>query len=270
MTRLESLVMDAHALLDRAIDEEFSRHKLGGIVTLFSGGNDSTVLAHLFRHRATHAGHANTTVGIEQTRQFVRDTCAAWDLPLLEIKPPRTEDHYRELVLAHGFPGPAQHFKMYQRLKERSLDEIRRELIGNRWRTERIIFLAGRRRSESRRRAEIPELERKRSIVWCSPLAEWTAADLMDYRRHFRPPRNEAADLLHMSGECLCGSFATPSERAEILDWFPTAFDEIAELERLIADRDDIPAERRRWGWGAGRDRRASASGPLCSSCVAR
>jgi 3'-phosphoadenosine 5'-phosphosulfate sulfotransferase (PAPS reductase)/FAD synthetase len=59
-----------------------------GWCILFSGGNDSTVLAHMMRHRAQYAIHANTTIGIEATRQFVRDTCAGWELELLERTAP--------------------------------------------------------------------------------------------------------------------------------------------------------------------------------------
>ena len=125
-----------------------------------SGGNDSTVLAHLFRPEATHAAHANTTIGIAQTRDFVRSTCEEWGLPLIERTPPRESDHYRALVLDQGFPGPGHHFKMFQRLKERALRSIQKDLGGNP-RTRRVVFLAGRRRSESQRRANVPAMERR-------------------------------------------------------------------------------------------------------------
>jgi 3'-phosphoadenosine 5'-phosphosulfate sulfotransferase (PAPS reductase)/FAD synthetase len=273
--RVQRLVSEADHILLRAIDQHVLRdnREVAAIVTLFSGGNDSTVLAHLFRERATHAGHANTTIGIEQTREFVRNTCAEWGLPLLERTSKSEADSYRSLVLDQGFPGPGHHFKMFQRLKERAIEQMQRELVGNPYR-QRVIFLAGRRRDESQRRAAIPESERNRSKVWVSPLVNWTKLDLNTYRlMHDDVPVNEVSDLIHMSGECLCGAFASPGERAEVSAWFPDVFEVIAALEAEIADRDDIPVHRRTWGWGAdpavvrATRTKASKTGALCTSC---
>lgn len=275
-TRLAALVAEAEAIYDEAVASVAAEGKeLRATVLLFSGGNDSTVLAHLFRDRASHAAHANTGVGIEETRRYVRDTCAAWGLPLLERKAHRPESNsYRAMVLERGFPGPAHHFKMYTRLKERALEGVRNELV-DRPRRQRVIFLAGRRRSESQRRAEVPTRQRKGSIIWCSPLVSWTKEDMNAYRiTRGDVPVNRVSDLIHMSGECLCGSFAKPNEREEITYWFPDAFDEIAELEALLADRTDIPEHAKRWGWGGDYRtlRKAQANyraGRLCSSCEA-
>lgn len=268
--RLTELIAESHRILSEAITEHIDDDKktIAGVVGLFSGGNDSTVLCHLMRDRITHLAHANTTIGIETTRQFVRDTAADWGVPLLEFKPPRQEDHYRSLVLDRGFPGPAQHWKMYQRLKERGLRQVRRTLVTSR--NERVIYLAGRRRTESSRRANVPISEREGSVVFVSPMVNWTKLDLNTYRLSHDVPVNEVTDLIHMSGECLCGAFAHAGELDEIAEWFPTVVEEIRELESMIADRDDIPEERRTWGWGAYRDQKASRVGALCSSCDAR
>lgn len=272
--RVRQLVDQSKDILSAVIEEHVwnDGRTVAATVVLFSGGNDSTTLAHLFRHDADYAAHANTTVGIEQTRDFVRNTCEEWGLPLIERKPPRESDRYRALVLDKGFPGPAMHFKMFTRLKERALMQIRSELVANP-RKERVVFLAGRRRTESQRRANVPTVERRGSTVWVSPLVNWTKLDLNTYRLMAGDvPRNEASDLIHMSGECLCGAFAAPGEREEIDQWFPVALDEIRELEALIADRDDIPEHRKTWGWGADPAKKAldgapSKSGLLCSSC---
>ncbi len=275
-TRVLNLVEESHEIVNTAI----ARHvradgrALAAVVVLFSGGNDSTVLAHMFRSVATHAAHANTTIGIEQTREFVRSTCAEWELPLLERCPPRAADHFGALVLDQGFPGPGHHFKMYQRLKERGLEQIRRELISDP-RRERLIFLAGRRRSESQRRARIPISERRGSVVWASPLVHWTKLDLNMYRLMAGDvPVNDVSNLLHMSGECCCGAFAKPGEREELGYWFPDLIEEIEALETAIAHRGDIPQHRRTWGWGASARKGVRAAprqtGRLCTSCDAR
>jgi 3'-phosphoadenosine 5'-phosphosulfate sulfotransferase (PAPS reductase)/FAD synthetase len=276
MGRVHELMDEAHDLVVSAAHTHVYEpgKRLAASVVLFSGGNDSTVLAHLMwsKKLATHFAHANTTVGIEQTRQFVRDVSKEWGVPLIERKPPRIQDQYRALVLDQGFPGPGHHYKMFQRLKERALHQIRNELVNEPYR-ERVLFLAGRRRQESHRRANVPELERTGSIVWVSPLVNWTKPDLNTYREMFDVPRNEVADLCHMSGECLCGAFAHEGERAEIMAWYPEAFYEIAELEYLLKDRTDLPEHRKTWGWGgdpatlrASREK-PSKLGRLCSSC---
>lgn len=276
--RVSELACESRDLLDLAIEKHVTHdgRMVAATVVLFSGGNDSTVLAHLFREQADYAAHANTTIGIEQTRDFVRNTCEEWGLPLIERKPPRESDHYRALVLDQGFPGPGHHFKMFQRLKERVIEAVQRDLVSNPYR-ERVVFLAGRRRDESARRANIPAMERTGSRVYVSPLINWTKADLTTYRLiQGDVPVNEVSDLIHMSGECLCGSFATAGEREEVGYWFPEVFEEIAELEAEIADRDDIPEHRKTWGWGADpavlRATRTKASkvGALCSSCEDR
>lgn len=277
--RVYDLMKESYGLLNQGIDELVlaDNRTVVAVVVLFSGGNDSTTLAHLFRKHATHAAHANTTVGIEQTRDFVRNTCEEWGLPLIERMPPRETDRYRALVLDQGFPGPGHHYKMFQRLKERALRQVRNELVSNP-RRERVIFLAGRRRTESKRRANVPEFEREGSIAWVSPMVNWTKLDLNTYRLvHGDVPRNEVADLIHMSGECLCGSFATPGERDQLEDFFPFSLNEIRELESLLKDRPDIPEYRKTWGWGADpeklklarrKDKVPSKTGPLCDACA--
>lgn len=276
--RVTDLIAQSRDLLNLAIERHVHAdgRMVAAIIVLYSGGNDSTTLAHMFRKEAHYFAHANTGIGIEETREFVRNTAEGWGVPLLERMAPRDVDHYRALVLRDGFPGPAWHGRMYTRLKERALDQIRREIVANP-RKERVVFIAGRRRTESKRRANVPESERRGSTVYVSPLINWTKLDLTTYRLMAAGdgdpvPANRVSDLIHMSGECLCGAFCSPGEREEITYWFPGVMADIAALEAEIADRDDIPEHRKTWGWGAdpakkALDGKASKSGLLCSSC---
>lgn len=279
--RVNDLLAESLDILSTAIETHVlaDRREVAGVVGLFSGGNDSTTAVHIFKPVLTHAAHANTGIGVEKTRQFVRDTCKQWSLPLIEKKAPRYEDSFRAMVLDRGFPGPAHHWKAYQRLKERALREVRKELVANP-RKQRVVFIAGRRRQESKRRANIPAMEREGSTVWVSPLVNWTKLDMQTYRKMRKRqgdpvPRNEVSDIIHMSGECLCGAFASKGERQEVEFWFPEAFDEVRELEELLKDRDDLPEHVKTWGWNQyphlvamSKDKK-SKSGRLCSSCAA-
>lgn len=263
-------------MVDAAIAELVTAvpRELAGVVVLFSGGNDSTVLGHLMRERATHVGHCNTTIGIEATRQYVRDTSAAWGLPLIETYPPQT---YEELVVERGFPGPAQHWKMYQRLKDRGLCQIRRQLVSN-GRRQRVVFLSGMRRAESARRMRNVEdyhHDRATGAVFVAPLGHWTDDDMAAYRAaHGDVPRNEVSDHLHMSGECLCGAYAAPGELAQLDLFYPEVADDIRRIELRVAEAGH-PEPLCRWGWGGDYEalrafKRARRTGLLCTSCDAR
>lgn len=262
--RVARLVEQGHQIVDKAWELAEGRMSAGWCI-LFSGGNDSTVLAHMMRHRAQYAVHANTTIGIEQTRQFVRDTCQTWGLELIERTAPVP---YRDLVLERGFPGPAMHFKMFSRLKERPLDEVRRELI-TAPRRQRVLFIAGRRRAESKRRTNIPLMETDGSAIWASPLAMWTKEDMGVYRaiaaRDGDPvPFNSVSDALGMSGECLCGAFAQEGELDRIRLWYP---DTAAEIDQLEADVRAAGHKEPWCRWGHGKGKPTEKAGRMCDSC---
>jgi 3'-phosphoadenosine 5'-phosphosulfate sulfotransferase (PAPS reductase)/FAD synthetase len=239
-TRLVSEIMDSfdldmHIKITRHIlrlivnEVEADGKELRGIVGLFSGGRDSTTFMHLFRKTLTHAGHANTGIGVEESREFVRRVCREWNLPLIEKKP-RPEDSYEALVKQYGFPGPAGHAMMYRHLKERQFRQIRKELVDN-GRAQRVIFVAGMRHFESARRMGNTQVtHREGSIVWCSPVAWWPTRLLKEYRERFDVPLNEVSVHLHMSGECLCGAFAKPGELDMVRMFYPET---AAGIERL-------------------------------------
>lgn len=274
MPRYDYLVQVANEVLDIALAENAQAgYRITGIVGMFSGGNDSTTLAHIFKDRVTHYAHSNTQIGIEQTRQYVRDTCSRWDIPLLEHRPVEGQG-YEDLVLGEckpltdrakfpvvwkgGFPGAPQHGMFFQRLKERQMDLVKTTLnIHPRY--ERVIFIGGRRSEESARRKarfgnkDIRFIETRGSAVWVSPLLWWTKLDINEYRRHnLDVPRNEVSDLLHMSGECLCGCYAHLNELDEIEMWYPGMAKYIQRLMWRVRRKNlDIPKKTLCWGWNA-------------------
>ena len=101
--RVYALITQAEDILCDAIHTHAEGRRIVATCVLYSGGNDSTTLAHMLRQYATHAIHANTTIGIEETREFVRNTCEEWGLPLIERTAPTS---YRNLVLGEASPVP--------------------------------------------------------------------------------------------------------------------------------------------------------------------
>lgn len=238
---------------------------------LFSGGHDSLCATHVAMTSgyATEVVHVNTGIGVEQTREFVRDTCAEHGWPLNELHPPVS---YDDLVIEHGFPGPAGHEFMYRRLKERALAAFARERKA--WRgADALVYCTGVRRQESARRGrgQQQEIERapKLGWTWRAVILEWSKADCNAYIADNGLRRNVVSDLLHMSGECLCGAFAERGERDEIRRWFPSVDSRIAELEERVRDAGHHACV---WGQRPPRVHREQMvfDGMLCQSCVAR
>jgi 3'-phosphoadenosine 5'-phosphosulfate sulfotransferase (PAPS reductase)/FAD synthetase len=212
--------------------------------------------------------HINTGIGIDETRAFVRETCAEHGWPLSELHPPVS---YDALVLEHGFPGPAGHQFMYRRLKERPLAQFARERKPKRGAP--FVYCTGVRKQESARRMRGQQQEwqhaAKSGWMWRAVILDWTKADCNRYIAQNALRRNPVVDLLHMSGECLCGAFARPGELSEIRGWFPGTAERIAELERRM-----LAAGHPACVWGVRpptvhRDQLALIPpGPLCSSCA--
>ena len=262
------LIAMAKARHAEAIATHCADKTIAGTCLLLSGGNDSYTIAHLFRDQATHVVHANTGTGIEATREHVRAVARTWGLPLIEVHP-KAGQGYDDLVRGNvyansretgelvqawpgGFPGPAAHQVMYTRLKERGLETIPHHFGISGSRTERVVFIAGRRRAESEMRKSIPHHERRGTVIWSSPIAVWHKADLRTYRLMdgIDVPVNPVAQRLGMSGECGCLANAKPGEADRWREAYPDDpfIKRMDALEAEIADRPDIDPVRKKWG----------------------
>lgn len=265
--RLHKLITEAEQIIEYAIKNyiEGSGKKLAKKCILFSGGNDSTTMLHLMKDHADVALHARTGIGISQTYDFVEQTCNDFKIPL-HIFEPTSHTNYQSLIKKYGFPGPAQHYIMYQKLKEDPLLKARGMFSK---RGHMLMFITGRRRDESARRSNIDPINVKKNIAWVAPIVNWTKQDMLLYRK-INPdiPRNQVSDLIHMSGECLCGAFAHKDEREEIRFFFPDVIDYIESLEKEVKGLNLHKEERTNWGWGAYRKHKPNKKvGDLCSSC---
>lgn len=267
--RVRALMALSRSKYQEALSEITAKKRVVATCALVSGGNDSYTLAHLFRGVTTHHVHANTGTGIEATREFVRATSAEWGIPLLEHGPKPGQGYFDlvrgnvmarsretgELVQAWpgGFPGPAAHAIIYQRIKERAFAQVPHDFGISGSRTECVVFFAGRRRAESKRRATVPYMDLDGTIAWISPMAVWHKADLLVYRIMFPDtPQNPVARVLGMSGECGCLAYSVAGETERWRDAYPNEpfILRVAEVEAELAGRNDIPEHRKKWGWG--------------------
>lgn len=221
---------DAVDVISLAQETEGVEH----VYALFSGGHDSLTATAIASEHPLFRGvvHLNTGIGIEETRTFVRDTCEDRGWPLHELHAGLTR--YEELVLNRGgFPyGTSSHNSMLFYLKQQPLNRWFKTTSG------RIGFVTGIRRDESIRRmgAGISTPIRRRKDkeprkVWISPILDWSRTDCSRYMASRGLKRNLVVDLLHRSGECLCGALARPGEIHEIARWFPEVASRINRLE---------------------------------------
>jgi 3'-phosphoadenosine 5'-phosphosulfate sulfotransferase (PAPS reductase)/FAD synthetase len=253
----------------------FERAFEAGNVTyaLFSGGHDSLAAAALAAKRPDFQGvvHINTGIGIAETREFVRETCRERAWPLTELRAP--DGLYEQMVLTRGgFPyGEQAHNSFLYYLKQKPLADWIRGLEGE------VRLVTGIRKDESTRRMgagiSVPERRDGRK-VWLSPILDWTSVEVSRFINDQWLRRNPVVDLLHRSGECLCGALAREKEIHEIVAWFPEAGARIQALERECEARGIAACV-----WAGRSARRIHADqgalfpksdyAPLCSSCEA-
>lgn len=250
-----------------------AEHKASSVWAMFSGGDDSlanaivTSLAKDFRGCV----HLDTGISIPETQEFVIETCRREGWPLKVYRAKDCGQDYEALVVAHGFPGPALHYKMYQRLKERPLRAFIRDHKTRQ--RDRIVLSTGVRQQESERRmGHAVRTKREGVKVWANPLYFWSKADCLDMIAAAELPRNEVAALIHKSGECLCGSFAKPDELREIALWYPQTAERIRAIEGRVkaAGHDGV------WGQRPSRKKKRQPArvdsagrrvGILCQQC---
>ncbi len=237
------------------------------VIAAYSGGNDSVVTSHFAAEQfRSPVLHCVTGTGLKIVREHVHRTAErfGWDLIEEHAKPEgrtktTTDDQlppdgwmdgataYEEYVLNFGFAGPGQHYRMYQRLKERSIRRYIRSLKEDTPRGTRVVIISGIRHGESAVRAGYKRaIQKNGAEVWVNPLYWHSAVDFEMYRQEFGLPRNPVKDRLGISGECLCGAFsnASPEERAAIRIIESETADYLDQLEARVKAR-GFP-----WGWG--------------------
>jgi 3'-phosphoadenosine 5'-phosphosulfate sulfotransferase (PAPS reductase)/FAD synthetase len=255
------------AMLDQAIAEHGGPERCKEVWGLFSGGHDSLTATWVASHHPQFTGvlHIDTGIGIEATRDFVRETCRERGWPLQVFRAADCGIYYEDLVLRWGFPGPPGHGVMYNRLKERALRKFIRSRKKGWW--DRIVLASGCRRQESTRRMGHTEaIQREYARIWVAVIQDMTKSGVNDTVERAGLKRNQVVDLIHKSGECLCGAYAKPGELEELALWFPDVAARIRSLESL-AETAGFP-----WKWEGRppkgyRTPKTCETGHLCWSC---
>lgn len=108
--------------------------------------------------------------------------------------------------------------------------------------------------------------------IWVNLINEWTKVDCMDYLHENGAQRNPVTELIHRSGECMCGTMQSQEERKEAAFWFPYWGKWLEDLEKQVA------AQGFTWKWGERLPKSLSAAKagqkylpgfqPMCIGCT--
>lgn len=262
---------------------------------LVSGGHDSLSALFVAAQHSKFDGlvfHIDTGIGAKATQAHIKEVCAEnkWRCEIL--KSPET---FEMFVRQKGFPGPGMHQWVYIRLKERCVRMIMRK-----YKEAKVALITGARAQESTRRMgyvealkigelqhrnvvyrkidgkrtkvklEIPEkfvAEKRR--YWVAPCHDWSGVEQQQFMNDMDIPKSPIKlTPLGMSGECMCGCYARPSELSLIRRYAP---DVAKEIDRLA---DIAQSLGKNSTWGTRSDHRKGIvvvkSGPLCNSCDIR
>lgn len=233
--------------------------------SLFSGGKDSITLAHKLDQRKQLAGVVFFDTGIHTPDiiPHIKKVCDSFDWPLKIYTPPET---YEEYVLKMGFPSPKTHGWAMNHLKGRCVQKVRRE-FGR----DTILASGIRRRESGRRKISIKNgSERWEGLRVVAPIVDMTTKEVWDYVKDNGLPLSPVYSTLHMSGDCLCGAFATMDELKLIEIFYPDTFKEIQRLEALVKIAGKTKRIRERYcRWGNKGTVATKEQTLLCAECTA-
>jgi 3'-phosphoadenosine 5'-phosphosulfate sulfotransferase (PAPS reductase)/FAD synthetase len=253
---LQEKVNQALEIMDRAIHQYQPTH----VIALFSGGHDSRVVTEVAAMHPSFSKvvHIDTTIGIEETHDYVIETVNSKGWDCQEYTPPVS---YEQICIENGMPGPGSHRFCYIRLKERCLEQVLRD--HKKKISDKIMFITGVRLSESKRRmGNVQEIQKEKAKIWTAPILHFTDEDKNEFMQEHSIKRNPVVDTINMSGECLCGSFAENGELDLVAEFFPKTAEKIFRIQDLCRDK-GVHAK-----WGTRPPCKNTTGMALCFSCI--
>lgn len=199
---------------DSVIESLLREHQRRSFYVLCSGGKDSVGLVHYIDKAGLLDGvlHIQTNVGVRHTTEFVKKMCEknGWQLYVREPKPAFV---YVSLVLEYGFPGPGMHRIVMGYLKYSAMRRFALERRGR-----NPVLISGVRKTESlRRMGNYPgPIVKDGNLYFGCPFFYESDEFVYRYIHENGLAVTPVHDILGMSGECECGSFATKGEYERI------------------------------------------------------
>lgn len=230
------------------LSEIEQKHGKSKFYMLYSGGRDSGVVADWLAENNKLAGivHIKTNIGMKMTEDFVRDYCKQRDWKLYVVEP-IPKFIYVSQVLQYGFPGPHNHRVIMGRLKYTAM-----QVFMNGLKDKAACFVSGIRQSESVRRHKnfLSPIQQDGKVWFVNPFFYVTNEEMYKMRIIKNLPVSPSYDSgLSISGDCLCGCYATYQVKDILKKADPHLADFIAWLEEG-ARKFGAPPARRYSKWG--------------------
>lgn len=217
------------------------------LLLAFSGGNDSRTLAHVMKPIFADSSYdlelaaIDTGLSMDGWKESI-ESFASWiGLPVSFWKG-EGRDYYRGFVQKHGWPGPAVHSEIQNRLKGRA---YRAMMMDRRVDTEvkskemgvAVVILSGVRKQESRKRQLLKSpYNYREGVQFANPLFYWSNAQVYDYMAEHDIPLAPG-----IQWDCKCGSTVKDAS-AEWIDMLRNAPELVGFLQSL-----EVPFS---WEWG--------------------
>lgn len=201
--QFESSEEISRSILDRAV----ATYDPSLIMCCFSGGYDSLIATHMV-HRwqapvPVLTVSVDTLISADGWREFVTTAAAAIGVTRFEIADNPELDSWKKDVEERGFVYRRnQHLFYFYWLKQRVFRLLLAKYKTHRH--DRVMFVTGVRRAESKERANTPEVSESGSAVYCNPLVYWNEEECWLYRTAHELPVNPFYDTFGNSGDCLC------------------------------------------------------------------
>lgn len=223
-----------------------------GFWSLYSGGKDSTVATSVLDEAGMLRGVVTFDTGISAPGwlDFVIQSCKNRGWPLEIYKTPES---YDELVMKYGFPGPGMHGTFMNYLKGRCVRLFKAAHPGE-------ALASGVRRGESQRRwRNTKEWSVLEGVPVYAPIYKFSTEETWKYFNDRGFIRSPAYEILCISGDCLCGAYATKGERDIIAAVYPEVHQRLCELEKSKGEK---------WGARSCKSKRIGGNAsPLCTDC---
>lgn len=193
------------------LSQTLQRHKPSLVVCSYSGGYDSMVATHktlLWAKQYAHSANVSvasvdTQISADGWKEYVKQSAREIGAVRFELWQSSRFAEWFEGIRSKGFGyTKAIHTIYFRQLKESAFRAILAH--HKKHRHDRIMFVTGMRRLESRERANTPESARHGSYVWCNPLVHWNEQDIHTYRLSHQLPENPFYVEGLGSGDCLC------------------------------------------------------------------
>ncbi|HSW70604.1 MAG TPA: phosphoadenosine phosphosulfate reductase family protein [Gammaproteobacteria bacterium] len=219
----------------------------------FSGGKDSAAVVLWLKEKDLLERIISIDTGISTPDwlPFIKKQCNEWGYEPEVYKTPAS---YDQLVKSYGFPGPPLHYIFMNYLKGRAIRAFKKVHPN-------AVLASGVRLDESARRfRNTKEWGYFENVPTWAPLYNWTTEQVWEYVTANGYTRSPAYQTLCISGDCLCGAYATSLERSAIKAFYPGLWDRIDKLEKETKTQ---------WGWANNQGKRGKKT-VVCTDCEAK